>query len=241
MGARRSTIIWVLSTAAAIGGFVLIATQVRLPSDAVPTPAMSPVRVTFSPIDRDLALRQQLELFDPSPLILPNPYSAVSSALPSAFNREPGLAMGVFTAPARFGESTPLLTVHAEVPAPTRPIDGLMVGAHPALVDSIGERDVVIKALVQRTIHVEITRPDTGEALLIEDLTIEPRSRPETELPGPAELLLAVDRAGIVAPPIIVTGTGSENWDGFLRNDLARVSRLGQRLPSGVYRIRLGP
>ena len=57
----------------------------------------------------------------------------------------------------------------------------------------------------------------------------------------PLEFLVAIDRAGLVRPAMLVTSSQVSSVDAYFRDFLTEGLHIGERLAPGFYRVSIGP
>ena len=64
---------------------------------------------------------------------------------------------------------------------------------------------------------------------------------PEQGMWQPLEFLVAVDRAGVVRPPVLTESSRIAAVDQFFQEFLIKSLHIGERLAPGFYRVSIGP
>ena len=230
----------------AAGGAVVIVAAGLLLFRAPQGPALKPpprgVRVSLT---SNPSLRDEAEIFDPTPLFLPTKLNAAPKPIEL---REPGSTFRDFGPVFGFAE-VELKFDSLSLPKPVGPPPDpraepgavLALPAPGALALGFGRSDTPVAALPARGARVEIVSTGTGRRVSVPAL-------PESDLPPnvgrpwqPMEFIAAVDAAGLVGPLVPTARSGIEEVDVFFQNYLARTLRVGERLAPGFYRIRVGP
>ena len=236
-GVKRRWLISAVAAAMVTGALLLLfrAPHVDQPLSRASRTANAPIVVTARPSD-EIAIR------DLAPLFLPTPYNAAPTiAQPpqpgsAYFDQDPGTH-------TFFDPDTPALTLPSPVHPPANAVEFL---AHtpPPGPTGIGRTNLAVAARPPNGGHVDIFAMDDRDSLL--GLTLPVDATPK--LPGreavawkPLEFVAAVDASGLVGPLMLTSGSGVEEVDDHFRNYLARVFRVGDRLPPGFYRIVVGP
>lgn len=208
-----------------------------------PPPPSAPVRsapslaVTRLDATTDAALREQAELFDPKPLFLPTRWNARPAKL-TGTAREPGdTVFENFKPRLTFPENALNLGFPSMATPPARPIDALAVGTPRRPLLGLGRLDLPVEPLEPRGGFVEVRTAGGGEDILTGELPATPPSGDW----APLEFVVAVNAAGLIAPPQLIRGSGRDEVDAYFRTFLARDFRLGSRLPAGFFRVRIGP
>jgi hypothetical protein len=239
-GERR---IWMIAGAGALLAAVfvlwLFSRSPAPPSAAVPPPPVP--RVGLMRLDRgttDEEVREQAELFDPTPLFLPTRWNVQPQRLPVGVAREPGAAFAAFNPKLLFDKDTLALSFPAVVATPARPVEALAVGTSPRPLLGLGRVDLAAEPLAARGGFAEVSAAGTGEPALAQAL---PGAAPPTGDWAPLEFLVGVNALGLVGPPQLVHSSGNEAVDGYFRAFLAENFRLGARLRPGFFHVRIGP
>jgi hypothetical protein len=234
-----------LIAAGFFGALAMLVRFVQLPATA-PAPA-APARtgIGIARIDPErsgAASGADAALLDPDPLFLPTPYNASQPRLPALIRREPGAASPPIPAKYVFSEQQAALAFPENVPLPERPVESLTYGKTQNTYDVVGRFAREEKPLAARFAVVEVLKAGTSRETFSAELT-------NGELPTavatadwePLELLAAVDVTGMVGLPVVSRSSGVEAVDSFFKNYLARQFHLGERVPPGFYRLRVGP
>jgi hypothetical protein len=240
-GERR---IWAL---AGLGALLSAAFVLWLFSRASPPPlpAALPRRapaVDLTRLDRravDDVVREQAELFDPTPLFLPTRLNAQPSHLAVGVALEPGTAFAAFEPQLIFDEnSLTALNFPSVVAMPARPVEALAVGMPPRPLLGFGRIDLMAEPLPARGGYLEVSEAGTGNPVLAQPLTELP---PPAENWAPLEFLVAVNNMGLIDPPQLAHSSGSDAVDAYFRAFLTEKLRLGARLRPGFFRVCIGP
>ncbi|EIP99542.1 hypothetical protein OpiT1DRAFT_04063 [Opitutaceae bacterium TAV1] len=200
------------------------------------------------------ALRDQIALFDPTPLFLPSPLSSAYLVPP----RETGGDEDV----AAFGQEPPLFIYNMNalnLPLPGRqplPADArAWLASHPApdLYRGLGQRDAsdfggtaFNAPLPERLAAVEAANASDGRVVARFDILRDPGAGATRFPPGagpwePAAFLVKVEPAGLAGMPQVIKSSGNAERDEWLAGYLARTAFLGARLAPGFYEVRVGP
>ncbi len=209
-----------------------------------PPPAAAPRLVPTVGLTRldsgttDEIVREQAELFDPTPLFLPTPSNAQPHHLSVGVAREPETAFAAFVPKLQFDENALALSFPAVVTTPTRPVDALAVGLSPRPLLGFGRVDLAAEPLAVRGGFAEVSATGTGEPVLAQAL---PGAVPPAGDWAPLEFLVAVNAMGLIGPPQLMHGSGSDAVDAYFRAFLVEKFRLSARLRPGFFRVRIGP
>jgi hypothetical protein len=234
---------WLAALAAGALALALGLTFFRLPRPRSAAPVAPPVvQVTrFEAGARQSLLQNQAVFFDPTPLFLPTPWNASQRELPGTVQRKPDEIFGTFPAKLSFNEDRLVLKLGPVLALPAGPRDVLARDNRDPFF-TFGREDVPLPVLAPRAAYVEVRSTGTGELLLEEELTSTAPLRIDWDSSlQPPEYMAAVDRAGLIGPPVLTTGSGSDEVDAYFRDYLARNFRVGERMPPGFYRIVIGP
>jgi hypothetical protein len=211
------------------------------PSQAMPTPTGIGI-ARVDPVVGGSTARTDEALLDPDPLFLPTPYNASQPRLPASIRREPGAASQPVPAKYVFDDQQAGLTFPETVSIPANPVESLTYGKAQNAYDVAGRFAREEKPLPARLATVEVLKAKSGQETLTAD--IAPADIPQAVILAdwePFELLAAVDVTGIVGLPVVVRSSKFEAVDSFFRSYLAREFHLGERVPPGFYRLRVGP
>ncbi len=236
--------IWLIAgTGAFLAAVFVVWLFSHAPAPPAATPASRPApAVGLSPLNAagtDAVVREQAEMFDPTPLFLPTHWNARPRGLPAGVARGPGdTVFEDFPPMLTFDENALALSFPAAIRTPGQPIEALAVGTLPRPLLGFGQVDLAASTLPPRGGFLEVQAADTGESVLAGDL---PAAAPPAGDWAPLEFLVALDPAGIIGAPQLVHGSGRSEVDAYFRMFLLRNFRLGARLPPGFFRICIGP
>jgi hypothetical protein len=203
---------------------------------ARPVPMIGLTRLDSGTADEEV--REQAELFDPTPLFLPTRWNVQPQRLSVGVAREPGTAFAAFDPKLLFDRDTLALKFPAVVATPTRPVEALAVGTSPRPLMGLGRVDLTAEPLAARGGFAEVSAAGTGEPALAQAL---PGAAPPAGDWAPLEFLVGVNALGLVGPPQLMHSSGNEAVDGYFRAFLAENFRLGARLRPGFFHVRIGP
>lgn len=181
-----------------------------------------------------------ISLRDPVPLYLPTLLNAgQTGALVDDGRREPVAAFNNFAARLNISEAGPRVGFPGPVEIPGGPVQALDPHRSGEALRYFGRRTTAIPQAVRRLGFLEVSNAENGEVVLLAELA------PVDAAPlvdwGPADMVVAVNRSGLMGLPFITRSSGSAQFDGWLPGYLATTYRLGERLRPGNYRISLGP
>lgn len=229
-----------------MGGLIFL---IRFPSvpevtsetEGMPAGATALPSVGLTRLDQtagDNVLRDEATLFDPTPLFLPTEWNVSQKELPNNLIRDSGRIFENYPAKLTFNESRLELGLPPTTVVPDKPMDALALlePEQPFMGMGRVEREVV--QLEDRMAFIAITVAGTGRTVLTQAIAAGPIPAGNWR---PMEFLVAVDTAGLVGPPAIVTRSGVEQVDGFFQNLIAKTLRVGERLAPGTYQISVGP
>ena len=189
----------------------------------------------------DQVLREQADLFDPTPLFFPTEWNFGQRPLRESLRHPPGQIFGSFEPKIDFGEQGIKAYGVEAVVAPERLADVLVQG-NEAPFAGMGQVDVQRPALAVRSGFLEVRALLDGKLVMAQ--AFKELSLPRVDF-APVEYLVVVSSAGMVGDPILMVGSGGEEMDekvdAFFRSYLVKVFRLGERLNPGRYRILVGP
>jgi hypothetical protein len=186
---------------------------------------------------QDQAMREQAALFDPAPLFFPTEWNYGQRPLPAGLRRQPGQVFESFPAKASFTDQDLKLAAFEAAPTPEKPADVLGQGNGSPFA-GMGQVDIQREPLPERSGFVEIRGFKSGKVIMEQALVGILVPRPDY---SPIEFIVAVSAAGVVADPVLATGSGWEEVDAFFRTYLVKSFRVGERLNPGRYRVFIGP
>lgn len=215
----------------------------------VPASVVTPRRLPPEPPIRLVPGRpDELAMRDLAPLFLPTRYNAAPMEFRHAAGEplapEPGRSFFDYDAVAlKFDARQPVLDQPPTVALPASPVQALADMPGP-LALGIGRTDARIPVMPSNGGRVDVYAAGRQDPVL--GVTLPAEARPKSAGGGalawkPLEFSAAVDAAGLVAPPVLTSGSGVEEVDNYFRNYLARTFRIGDRLAPGFYRIVIGP
>jgi len=183
---------------------------------------------------------REISLRDPVPLYLPTPLNAgQAEALADDGRREPVAAFRNFPAQLTIGDAGPRIVFPGPVQIPAGPVEAIDPHRGREAFRYLGRRLTTMPQAIRRLGFIEVATAESGELVLRADLP-PIGSAPSIDW-GPVEMVVAVNRSGLVGLPFITQSSGSAQFDGWLPSYLANTYRLGERLRPGNYRISLGP
>jgi hypothetical protein len=234
---------WLWTTVAVVVVFVGAMALVRTPEPPAPRrPAEAAPRnsVGLTRLDEksaDVVTREEAVFRDPTPLFLPTPWNAGADVGPSVLTTGPE---GLFPdyAAKLVNPAAELTAWFAPTPTPMAPADALRVGERGNPYGAVGRRETPMEPLPERLGFVDVLQTATGRRVLAVSVPLA-RGAPEGDW-QPLEMLVGVDRAGSVEAAVM-TGSGADEWDRFLRQFIEKDFHLGQRVTPGFYRVVVGP
>jgi hypothetical protein len=234
---------WLIAGAGSLAAAVMVLWLFsRLP--APPKAAAPPRPVSAVGLTRldsgttDEVVREQAELFDPTPLFLPTRRNVQPQHLSVGVAWEPEAAFAPIEPKLLFDENALALNFPAVVATPARPVEALSVGTPPRPLLGLGRVDLAEEPLEARGGFVEVSAAGTGETVLAQAL---PGAVPPAGDWAPLEFLVAVNAVGLIGPPQLMHGSGRDAVDAYFRAFLTEKFRLGARLRPGFFRVHIGP
>lgn len=184
----------------------------------------------------DRLVREQTELFDPTPLFFPTEWNYGQRPLSREVEKLPGEVFGEFAPKLAVAEQA-IASFGAELAAVPEKLSDVLVQGNEAPFAGMGQIDVSKSTLPVRAGFLEVRDIRIGKIILQQSLTgIEP---PRSDY-APVEFLVVVDHAGLIGEPVLTSGSGWDEVDAFFRTYLVRTYHLGERLPAGRYRVVVG-
>lgn len=232
--------VWVaLVSAVVVTGLWWNTARVKPPAVAATGPAKTPfVRLTSGGSGAgDQVLREQAELMDPTPLFFPTQWNFGQQPLRESLRRQPGQVFTSFPPNLDFGEKGVRAYGTETVIVPER-LEDVLAQGNEAPFAGMGQIDVHRPVLAERSGFVEVRDLILGKDVIAQSLNNI--SIPHSDF-APVEFLAVVSSAGLVGDPVLVSGSGWEEVDSFLRSYLVKSFKLGERLSPGRYRVLVGP
>ena len=190
-------------------------------------------------LPREGELRERLELFDPTPLFLPETGGAAGAGSAEAGGAEGG-ALEDYPAALRFGDTAPMRAMDEARPALTPQTTATTLAA-PRWFDGMARADqpVIGAAAVVRAARAEIYR--AGESGKLAAVDLLRANGLDGVVWRPMELSVWVADTGLVAAPVVVTSSGVDAVDERIRWIVARELLPTLLLRPGMYRLEVGP
>jgi hypothetical protein len=238
---------WAAVVSVAVVVLLLVLLLFRLPPLPGSPESRMPAGSSAAPVglvrlqdQEDRLLREDATLRDPTPLFLPTRWNAAENALTADARRGAGLSsFGGYSAKLSFPETAVGLQLPAVVTVPARPAESLGAGQSTRPLQGLGETDEPAPSLEPRAAFIEVVTAADGHAVIAHPLR---DARPPGEVNWqPLEFLIAVDRSGVVRPPVLTTSSRFANVDAYFQEYLAKELHLGARLTPGFYRVCFGP
>ena len=231
---KRRVWVTLIFAAAAVGSWWLWTSSLVLVTPAKPV-ANRPSIVLAATMKGsvDNALREQAEYLDPTPLFFPTKWNFA----PENFNRQPGQIFDWIDPKLVFSDQN-IKSYSAEFTSDVANLAEIVKSGNEAPFAGMGGRDVNAVPLTERGGFLEISNLRDGKNVIAQKLE---------KIPGvdsdfsPLEFLISVGTAGLNADPVLMSGSGREEIEVFLRTYLAKSFRVGERLAPGRYRILIGP
>jgi hypothetical protein len=225
------------------GGLMLAVRFIQLPKREVrQAPVTTGIGIARLDGKAARAILKEQDLLDPDPLFLPTSLNASQPELPALIRGEPGTAFPLVSPKYAYTSATAEILFPEVITIPERPVEALTYGRTESSYALMGRFARVEEPLAARRAVVEIVRAKTGEVVLTQALN--PPESPAVLVTAdwrPLEMLAAVDVTGIIGVPVLSQTSGIEAVDSFFRSYLAKQFHLGERLPPGLYLVRVGP
>ena len=235
----KRRLLLVLALLLATGGGWYFWTWYRTPPPIrVTKPAAAFVRVSGQGQgSADPLLQEQAELLDPTPLFIPTERNFGQGGLPARIVPQPGQVFGSYPAKPHFADNgLPGYGDNRESTPDSLP--EVISRGNEAPFAGFGQIDPAREALPERALMIEVKSVATGSIVLAQ--AVSKLKRPAGDF-APVEFLATVGPTGLVGEPVLTSGSGSEDFDGLLRDFIGKDFRLGERVQPGRYLIVLGP
>jgi hypothetical protein len=181
-------------------------------------------------------LQERAELLDPTPLFFPTEWNYGQRPLNENRLRQPGQFFESFEPKLIMPQQgRPPFGLEA-VQAPEKLADVLLQGNEAPLA-GMGQIDLRTSTLPVRSAYLEVVRVGSQEVIISQSLTGIQAPRSDY---SPMEFLIVVGPGGLIGEPILTSGSGWDEVDGFYRTYLKRTYHLGERLAPGHYRVVVG-
>jgi hypothetical protein len=131
------------------------------------------------------------------------------------------------------------LNLPAPIDVPTRPADAFASEKPTRPFEGLGQKDEPPPILSPRGAFVRVTAAANGQSIIAEPL--QDANPPNDAAWQPLEFLVAVDRVGVVRPPVLTESSSVAAVDGYFVEYLVNRLHIGERLSPGFYRISFGP
>src|SRR5258708_28653758 len=184
-----------------------------------------------------VALREQAELFDPTPLFLPTEWNYEQRDLPRGLQGRPENTFRDFPEKLSFAEANPELKLNPPPALPTSPAQVLASEVRDPFL-GIGREEVPITGLEPRPAFIEVKALGATQAVLRQ--VLDKAHPPGTDW-APLEFVAAVDASGLLGQPMLTSSSGAEEVDAYFGTFLSQNFRVGERLESGFYRLVIRP
>ncbi|HTO03765.1 MAG TPA: hypothetical protein VL069_08685 [Opitutus sp.] len=196
-----------------------------------------PAAVDLAWNDNEL-LKEEVVLRDPTPLFLPTRWNASEDALALNAPREPGGSFQDYAPHFTFPETDLKLNFLPAVEKPAKPADAFAMDRTNRQLLGLGQTDRTVEPLRARGGIIQVLAAIDGQVM--QEWVFE-RQPPEHGIWQPLEFLVAVDRVGVVRPPVLTESSQVAVVDQFFQDYLVNGLRIGERLGPGFYRVSIGP
>jgi hypothetical protein len=238
--------IWLLSGVGAVLAMALVLMLFHAPSADVsslpqstprPVPAVGLARLGDD--GEDALLKDEATMRDPTPLFRPTRWNAGEDVLPKDFRREFGTSFQGYPPKLTYTGSALKVNLPPPVIVPLRPADAFATDKPARPFFGFGQTDQQPPTVVPRRAFMQVTSAANGQAVIAEPLQ---DARPPADVVWqPMEFLVAVDRTGVVRPPVLTESSRVAAVDGYFVEYLVSGLHIGERLAPGFYRVAIGP
>jgi hypothetical protein len=192
-------------------------------------------------LEGNQSLAEQVELHDPRKLFLPTGSSSQPASSARVTELEFGLELArSFPGKLAYAEDSAAVEFPARVPVLARPADAIGLGDPELPFWGMGRTDRVVSAPPARVAYIEVVAAATGERVSEVEGPIRDAKVPTASDWQPLEMLVVVDRIGLVAPPTISRTSTVDGVDNFFREYLDKGLHLGEKLRPGSYVVTIG-
>ncbi len=229
-----------------VGGGLLfvLAKQVRVPTPPFSSMGKGTVpELVMTRIERlptGTALREKLQLLDPSPLFMPTGESEGPGGPEGVPGHAQGNATGDFPPALRFPQTAPAAGIlRPEVPA--TPLDAAEKLAEKRWFDGLARQS---DAAASEASAVRVARVDVyalGEVERVVAVDLAKASGLGGTAWRPLTLTVLMDAAGAVTQPVVATSSGIDEVDERIRWIVGHELLPRLRLRPGIYRLEVGP
>ncbi len=243
MGAnqREDPVVWAISITVALVVAVAVGLLVQLPRKQALPKSRPGGGLGVLPLESNKPLAEQAELHDPVPLFLNAGWNSRPAAPSSTAGLEPGLELArSFTGKLAYAEDSASVDFPARVPIPARPADAIGLGDPELPFLGMGRKDREIPAPPVRAAYIEVVASDTGQTVTSVTGPIRDAKLPTASDWQPLEMLVVIDRAGLVAPPTVSRTSTVDGVDDFFRVYVEKGIHLGEKLGPGSYVVTIG-
>lgn len=243
-GAVQRIWLWAILGAMAVIAFVLMLFRPSLKEITVtPQPTAHPVPAVglaqLGGRDEDALLREEATMRDPTPLYLPTRWNAGEDVLPTDFRREFGTSFQGYPPKLTYTESALNLNLPAAIDVPSGPADAFATDKPERPYFGFGQADREIPNVTPRRAFVDVSTAASGKSVIAEAL--QDANLPSDVVWQPLEFLVAIDRTGVVRPPVMTESSRVAAVDSYFAEYLVNGLHIGERLSPGFYRVAIGP
>lgn len=227
------------------GGLLFfLAKQVRVPAPPLSgsgkgkAPELVVTRIERLPVGT--ALREKLQLLDPSPLFMPGGESEGLAGAEGVPGHAEGNVTGDFPPALRFSQTAPAAGIlRPEMPA--TPLAAAERLAGDRWFDGLARQDdaAASEASAVRAARVEVYA--LGEAERVAAVDLAKASGLGGTAWRPLTLTVLMDAAGAVTRPVVATSSGIDEVDERIRWIVGHELLPRLRLRPGIYRLEVGP
>lgn len=240
------TRVWALATIGGVAVTALVILIFRSPTTEMPKPAIARAAgaatielARLGEGEENALLKEEAMMRDPTPLYLPTRWNVAENALPKDFRREFGTSFQGYPPKLAYTGAGLRLNLPPPVIVPSGPAEAFATDKPVRPFFGFGQTDQVLPTVPPRGAFVQVTSVANGQSIIAEPL--QDAHPPNDAVWQPMEFLVAVNRTGVVRPPVLTESSRVAAVDGYFVDYLVNGLHIGERLAPGFYRVAIGP